>query len=78
MDAGKIAAFYDDPVKRASDADSRARAFSLRSRSIDRSPIGLARRLARFGLDAARGALHARHPGSGTNPVVGKPAETAS
>jgi 2-polyprenyl-6-methoxyphenol hydroxylase-like FAD-dependent oxidoreductase len=74
MDVGKIAAFYDDPVKRASDADSREHAYALRRLSTDRSLAGLARRLTHFGAQAARGALRARgaRPGS-----LGTPAETA-
>jgi 2-polyprenyl-6-methoxyphenol hydroxylase-like FAD-dependent oxidoreductase len=58
MDAAKIAAFYDDPVKRACDADSAARAFYVRSISIDAGILWQARRWGKFigqsGVGAAR------------------------
>ncbi|MBV8754948.1 MAG: FAD-dependent monooxygenase [Hyphomicrobiales bacterium] len=58
MSAEKITAFYDDPVKRACDADSAARAFYVRSISIDAGILWQARRWGKFighsGLGAAR------------------------
>jgi hypothetical protein len=44
----KIAAFYDDPVKRECDARSLAEAYYMRSLSIDPGLPWRARRLARF------------------------------
>jgi hypothetical protein len=58
MSAEKIAAFYDDPVKRACDAESAARAFYARSISIDAGILWQARRWGKFighsGIGAAR------------------------
>ena len=58
MDAAKIAAFYDDQVKQACDADSAARAFYVRSISIDAGILWQARRWGKFigqsGIGAAR------------------------
>jgi 2-polyprenyl-6-methoxyphenol hydroxylase-like FAD-dependent oxidoreductase len=58
MGADKIAAFYNDPVKRACDADSAARAFYARSLSIDAGILWQARRWGKFighsGIGAAR------------------------
>jgi 2-polyprenyl-6-methoxyphenol hydroxylase-like FAD-dependent oxidoreductase len=48
MDAAKIAAFYDDPVKRACDAHSAAKAFDVRSLSVDPRLAWAARRWVRF------------------------------
>jgi 2-polyprenyl-6-methoxyphenol hydroxylase-like FAD-dependent oxidoreductase len=55
MAVDKIAAFYSDRVKRASDADSLARAYRLRAVSTDTGLYGRARRLARFVVRAAMG-----------------------
>jgi len=58
MDAEKITAFYDDPVKQACDGDSAARAFYVRSISIDAGILWQARRWGKFigqsGIGAAR------------------------
>ena len=58
MNAEKIAAFYDDPVKQACDADSAALAFYVRSISIDAGILWQARRWGKFigqsGIGAAR------------------------
>jgi 2-polyprenyl-6-methoxyphenol hydroxylase-like FAD-dependent oxidoreductase len=58
MGADKIAAFYDDPVKRACDADSTARAFYVRSLATDAGILWQARRWGKFigqsGVGAAR------------------------
>ena len=60
MDAGKIATFYDDPVKRACDAHSTHKAFNLRSISIDDGWQWQMRRWSRFmgrlGVGAVRQA----------------------
>jgi len=63
MGADKIAAFYDDAVKQACDADSIARAFYVRSLSIEAGILWQARRWGKFighaGVGTAR-RLHAR------------------
>jgi 2-polyprenyl-6-methoxyphenol hydroxylase-like FAD-dependent oxidoreductase len=48
MGTEKIASFYTDPVKRACDAHSIAKAYSLRSLSMDDSVLWSARRWGRF------------------------------
>jgi 2-polyprenyl-6-methoxyphenol hydroxylase-like FAD-dependent oxidoreductase len=57
MDAGKIAAFYADPVKRACDEWSAAKAFDFRSVSIATSPYWTAQRWARFMAWSSQGLL---------------------
>lgn len=57
MAAAKIAEFYDDPVKRASDEASMGQAYQLRSVSIDDGLIWEAQRWARFILRAGIGAV---------------------
>ena len=57
MAEDKIAAFYDDPVKRACDEASLAKAYQLRSMSIDDAPIWRLHRWARFLARAAQGRL---------------------
>ncbi len=57
MDADKIAAFYEDPVKRAYDAHSAHKAFFLRALTIDPGLVWSARRWARFAVGLARHAL---------------------
>jgi 2-polyprenyl-6-methoxyphenol hydroxylase-like FAD-dependent oxidoreductase len=57
MDADKIAAFYDDPVKRACDAASTAKAYHLRSLSTANGPSWRARRWARFMVRSGEGLL---------------------
>lgn len=68
MDKEKIAAFYDDPVKRRCDRDSMAKAYYLRSLSIDEGLSWRARRggrfLGRLGLGALRRARDRLSPGS--------------
>jgi hypothetical protein len=56
MGADKIAAFYDDPVKQACDADSAARAFYARSLAIDSGILWQARRWGKFVGQSGRGA----------------------
>jgi 2-polyprenyl-6-methoxyphenol hydroxylase-like FAD-dependent oxidoreductase len=53
----KIAAFYDDPVKRACDEFSHDKAFSLRAFTLDTSLSGVARRWIKFGLHWGKGTL---------------------
>jgi hypothetical protein len=48
MDTDKIAAFYDDPVKKACDAWSNAKAYDFRSVSIENGLYWRAQRWARF------------------------------
>ena len=60
MDTAKIAAFYDDPVKRACDEFSLREAHALRSMSIDSGLIWQMHRWARFGMRFARGTLRRR------------------
>jgi 2-polyprenyl-6-methoxyphenol hydroxylase-like FAD-dependent oxidoreductase len=64
MGGEKIEAFYDDPVKKAYDKHSFAKAYHLRSLSIDNSLSWRARRRARFliraGIGAARQARLSR------------------
>jgi 2-polyprenyl-6-methoxyphenol hydroxylase-like FAD-dependent oxidoreductase len=48
MSVDKVAAFYDDPVKRECDAWSAAKAWSFRSVTIDEGIYWRAQRLARF------------------------------
>jgi 2-polyprenyl-6-methoxyphenol hydroxylase-like FAD-dependent oxidoreductase len=57
MGADKIAAFYDDPVKLACDAASTAKAYWLRSLSIDAGLSWQARRWGRFLGQLGIGAL---------------------
>jgi hypothetical protein len=57
MDADKIAAFYADPVKRACDEWSAAKAFDFRSVSIATSPYWTAQRWARFMAWSSQGLL---------------------
>jgi hypothetical protein len=55
MDADKIAAFYRDPEKVACEDDCLAKAYHLRSLSIDEGLSWRARRWARFALRLADG-----------------------
>jgi 2-polyprenyl-6-methoxyphenol hydroxylase-like FAD-dependent oxidoreductase len=57
MDTDKIAAFYDDPVKRACDAASTAKAYHLRSLSTANGLSWRARRWARFMVRSGEGLL---------------------
>jgi 2-polyprenyl-6-methoxyphenol hydroxylase-like FAD-dependent oxidoreductase len=57
MGAGKVAAFYADPVKLAYDAYSRNAAFNLKSTSIDPGPYWTLRRWGKFALRALIGAV---------------------
>ncbi len=67
MDEGKISAFYEDPDKVACDKRSLARAFSVRSLSIDPAPLWRAQRLSRY---VALRAMALRRQAAGQlNPV---------
>jgi 2-polyprenyl-6-methoxyphenol hydroxylase-like FAD-dependent oxidoreductase len=57
MDAEKITAFYDDPVKTACDARCLAKAYHLRSLSIDNGLSWRAQRWARFIVRLSQGLL---------------------
>lgn len=60
MSVEKIAAFYRDPVKQACDSASTAKAYQLRSISIDEDLIWQAQRWARFAVRAATGLWRER------------------
>ncbi len=62
MGLDKIAAFYDDPVKREADQSSLAKAYWLRSLSIDTGAAWRARRQARVLVGIGRNALRGRRP----------------
>ncbi len=57
MDTDKIAAFYDDPVKRACDDFSLTKAYELRSMTVDSGLSWVARRWIKFGGQLARGSI---------------------
>ena len=57
MSKAKMAVFYDDPVKRACDAYSAAKAYELRSFCIDATLPWAVRRWVKFVLHWGRGAL---------------------
>lgn len=57
MGETKISSFYSDPVKQACDVRSAAKAFELRSFSIDRSPRWAAMRFAKFVFHWGKGTL---------------------
>jgi 2-polyprenyl-6-methoxyphenol hydroxylase-like FAD-dependent oxidoreductase len=57
MAAEKITAFYDDPVKKACDAWSTAKAYHLRALSTDNSLTWRAQRWARFLVRFAQGQI---------------------
>jgi 2-polyprenyl-6-methoxyphenol hydroxylase-like FAD-dependent oxidoreductase len=60
MGEDKIAAFYDDPIKRACDDYSSNKAFGLRAFTLDTSAIGVARRWIKFGLHWGKGTIRSR------------------
>jgi 2-polyprenyl-6-methoxyphenol hydroxylase-like FAD-dependent oxidoreductase len=59
MGADKIAAFYDDAVKRGYDTLSAEKAFHLRSLTIEPGPAWAARRFVRFAARLAIGTVRA-------------------
>lgn len=64
MGVEKIASYYDDPVKVASDKRSLARAYRARSMATDQSLFWWAARWASVGLGLARWARHGVHDAS--------------
>jgi 2-polyprenyl-6-methoxyphenol hydroxylase-like FAD-dependent oxidoreductase len=64
MGADKIAAFYDDPVKRAYDALSADKAFFLRALTIETGLAWTARRFARFAVGLARNTVRTVRKGA--------------
>jgi 2-polyprenyl-6-methoxyphenol hydroxylase-like FAD-dependent oxidoreductase len=62
MGEGKIAAFYDDPVKRACDDFAAEKAHQLKAFSLDTSLSGRLRRLSKFAGQAARGTVRGSLP----------------
>ena len=65
MDVGKIAAFYDDPVKKACDAWSSAKAYNFRSLTLEKEFYWTAQRWVRlivwFGQGFVRRILGTEH-----------------
>ncbi len=57
MGVDKISAFYDDPVKQACDESSLAKAYELRSLTVDAGLPWVARRWIKFGGQLARGSI---------------------
>jgi 2-polyprenyl-6-methoxyphenol hydroxylase-like FAD-dependent oxidoreductase len=57
MGTDKVAAFYQDPVKHACDEASLAKAYELRSFSVDPGMSWAARRWIKFGGQLARGSV---------------------
>jgi 2-polyprenyl-6-methoxyphenol hydroxylase-like FAD-dependent oxidoreductase len=70
MGSEKIAAFYDDPVKTACDARSTAKAYHLRSLTIDNGLAWRAQRWARFLLRLGQGTLRRLRKIAGGKPAV--------
>ena len=75
MNEGKIAAFYDDPVKTACDAWSAAKAYNFRSVSIDPGIYWRVQRWARFFAPLAEGLLRVQRP---LSPAPGLRAQSSS
>jgi 2-polyprenyl-6-methoxyphenol hydroxylase-like FAD-dependent oxidoreductase len=77
MDADKIAAFYDDPDKLACEAECLAKAYHLRSLSLDEGLSWRAQRWARFAVrltDGVSRAIRKRFSaGAGNPPATGYP-----
>jgi 2-polyprenyl-6-methoxyphenol hydroxylase-like FAD-dependent oxidoreductase len=61
MGVEKIAAFYDDPVKKTCDAQSMAKAYHLRSLSVEPGVSWQARRWTRFMVRLGIGMLRQMH-----------------
>lgn len=70
MSAEKIVAFYEDPEKRAVDAHSFAKAYALRSLSVDTDFVWRARRGARFAVGMGRNTL--RSAIGGLSPILAR------
>jgi hypothetical protein len=74
MDTNKLAAFYNDPEKVACEADCLAKAYHLRSLSIDDSLSWRAKRWARLALRLSDGISRSvrkqfSRPGAGRTPA---------
>lgn len=76
MDTGKIAAFYDDPVKKACDAWSSAKAYNFRSLTLENDLYWRVQRWARLIVWFGQGFLRqilGSHKESPALPVVASP-----
>ena len=76
MDTGKIAAFYDDPVKKACDAWSSAKAYNFRSLTLENELYWRAQRWARLIVWFGQGFLRqilGSHKEPAAIPVVASP-----
>jgi 2-polyprenyl-6-methoxyphenol hydroxylase-like FAD-dependent oxidoreductase len=76
MDTGKIAAFYDDPVKKACDAWSSAKAYNFRLLTLENELYWSAQRWARFIVWFGQGFLRrilGGHKESPSIPVMASP-----
>jgi 2-polyprenyl-6-methoxyphenol hydroxylase-like FAD-dependent oxidoreductase len=76
MDTGKIAAFYDDPVKKACDAWSSAKAYNFRSLTLENELYWRAQRSARLIVWFGQGFLRqilGSHKERAAIPVVASP-----
>ena len=72
MDARKIAQFYDDAEKRDCEARCLAKAYHLRSLSLDNGLSWRARRWARFLARLAQGTLRSIRNGLSAGPTNGQ------
>ncbi|HYW62216.1 MAG TPA: FAD-dependent monooxygenase [Bradyrhizobium sp.] len=77
MDADKIAAFYDDPIKTDCDAWSTAKAYHLRALSIDNRLSWRARRWARFIVRSGEGGLRQVRNGLAARPGLQQATEAS-
>jgi 2-polyprenyl-6-methoxyphenol hydroxylase-like FAD-dependent oxidoreductase len=77
MGEAKIAAFYDDPIKRACDDFAAEKAVALKTFSIDTTATAAAHRLLKFGVQATRGMARSLL-GDGTEMVPREPAGPAA
>jgi len=73
MSESKIAAFYEDPVKRSCDAFCADKAFRLKATTLDPTLIGRLRRRSKFLLQAGRGVICARSLPNGSVPSAHPP-----
>jgi 2-polyprenyl-6-methoxyphenol hydroxylase-like FAD-dependent oxidoreductase len=83
MDVGKIAAFYDDPVKKACDAWSSAKAYNFRSLTLETEFYWTAQRWARFVAWLSQGFLRQilgpyKNPHASAMPPIAPTATTNS
>ncbi len=78
MGADKISDFYDDPVKQACDEASLAKAYELRSFTVDPALNWAARRWIKFGGQLARGSLRQAQSRLAARTPQHQPATTAA